>query len=61
MNNKQSGPIFTEETIKDLQALVEVLFKIHTRMKREGYAIINGQIVHQETGEVWIQKHSRKK
>lgn len=53
MNEAQKEPayIFSQETINSLVALGNVLEKIYSRMKSEGYDIIDGRIIHLETGK----------
>jgi hypothetical protein len=48
---KESQYIFSQETISSLVALGNVLERIYRRMKNEGYDIIDGRIIHIETGK----------
>lgn len=45
--------VLSQETIGNLIKLGEVLQRIHTRMRKEGFEIVDGEIRNIETGEVW--------
>jgi len=57
---KDPGYIFSQETINSLVALGNVLQRIYKRMKNEGYDIIDGRIIHLETGEEYASKQNGK-
>jgi hypothetical protein len=50
-DQNDSNFIFSQETIDSLVALGNVLERIYRRMKNEGYDIIDGRIIHLETGK----------
>jgi hypothetical protein len=50
---KKEKYVIPQETIDSLVKLGDVLQKIHTRMKKEGFEIVDSQIRSIETGEVW--------
>lgn len=52
-NNNLEEIVFTEETLQALVELGVVLRRVHNRMIREGYHIVNDKIVSIETGEEW--------
>ncbi len=47
---KKPGYLFSQESINSLVELGSILEKIHIRMKKEGYDIIDGRIIHLESG-----------
>lgn len=59
--SKRKDYIFSTETINALIALGNVLERIYRRMKSEGYDIIDGRIIHLETGKEYEPNHNRKR
>jgi hypothetical protein len=51
VNEPQPHNIFPTDTIEALEQLGGVLRTINTRMKQEGYDIIDGRIIHIATGK----------
>ena len=49
---------FSQETIDALVSLGIILSKIRKRMLEEGYAIIDGKIIHLESGKEYVPRSS---
>jgi hypothetical protein len=51
IQEQHSRYLFSQETINSLTEFGKILKIIYTRMKSEGYDIVNGKIINLETGK----------
>ena len=56
---QETNFIFSQETIDSLIALGEVLKRNYIQMKKQGYDIIDGRIIHLESGKEYDPANKR--